>query len=153
MTTKSFHLNAELAENMIEWIIQNNPSKIKYTISQNGITDTLLLELSSDEGFGPTIFPVAHRISAKTNLETKQSNCTVKIQGLPYNADAEELKQLFKKAGEILCFCIAHNRETGKPTGQAMCKYKNETDATVAVNTLNDIEYKSRNLMVSIFTE
>ena len=68
---------------------------------------------------------------------------------LPYNVNEDELSELFSQFGEVDSAKIIKDRYTGKSKGFGFVEMPNNSEADVAIKTLNSRPFKGRNIKVN----
>lgn len=71
------------------------------------------------------------------------------IGNLHYNANEEELKNLFKEYGEVISVTIITDKYTGRSKGFGFIEMSNDEEATRAMENLNDTEMHGRKIKVN----
>jgi cleavage stimulation factor subunit 2 len=51
-------------------------------------------------------------------------SCSVFVGNIPYDANEEQLINIFRTVGEVQNFVLKSDRETGKPKGFGFCFFK-----------------------------
>jgi polyadenylate-binding protein len=95
---------------------------------------------------------VGHHVPKKdrqSKLDALKANFTnVYVKNISAEASDEEFRELFEKFGQVTSASIARDNDTGKSRGFGFVNYANHEDASVAVDALNDTDYKGQNLYV-----
>ena len=73
---------------------------------------------------------------------------TIYVGNINYDANAEELKELFSQYGEVLSVKIINDRETGRSKGFGFIEM--ESGAESAIEELNGKEFQGRRLRVNV---
>eukprot|EP00440_Ansanella_granifera_P042829 gb/GFBE01046432.1/.p1 GENE.gb/GFBE01046432.1/~~gb/GFBE01046432.1/.p1 ORF type:complete len:208 (+),score=54.76 gb/GFBE01046432.1/:1-624(+) len=81
----------------------------------------------------------------------KDKGRLVYVGNLPYRAAWQDLKDVFKKHGEVIRVDVAHDME-GYSKGYATVLFEKEEDATAAIEALNETDFQGRNMMVRLDT-
>jgi cold-inducible RNA-binding protein len=71
------------------------------------------------------------------------------VGNIPYDATELELKEFFKKAGNITQVVIPKDRESGKPRGFAFVEFETASQMQEAVFRFNNIPLRDRKIIVS----
>ncbi len=72
---------------------------------------------------------------------------TIYVGNINYDANAEELKDLFSQYGEVLSAKIINDRETGRSKGFGFIEM--ESGAETAIEELDGKEFQGRRLRVN----
>jgi RNA recognition motif-containing protein len=72
---------------------------------------------------------------------------TIYVGNINYDANAEELKELFSQYGEVLSAKIINDRETGRSKGFGFIEM--ESGAETAIEELDGKEFQGRRLRVN----
>ena len=83
-------------------------------------------------------------------MSKSNKNRTVFIGNIAFDAQEEELRQLFQQVGPISNLRIVVDRETGKRKGFGFVEYSDQETALAAVRNLDNSEVKGRTLRVNI---
>lgn len=73
---------------------------------------------------------------------------SIYVGNMPYNANEEQLKELFGNYGEVKTVKIIIDRETRKPKGFCFVEME-DNDALKAIENLNNAEFLGRSLRVN----
>ncbi|KAF0989594.1 hypothetical protein HZS_3674, partial [Henneguya salminicola] len=84
---------------------------------------------------------------SQVNKDDKQIR-SVFVGNIPYEANDEQLRNIFSKIGPVTSFRIVYDRETGKPKGYGFCEYRDVETAQSAIRNLNGMELHNRTLRV-----
>ncbi len=71
------------------------------------------------------------------------------IGNLHYNVNEEELKEIFKKFGEIMSVRIITDNQTGRSKGFGFIEMIKEEEARVAIENLDGTEIRGRRVKVN----
>lgn len=71
------------------------------------------------------------------------------VGGLSYNTDVEEIRELFKQAGEVLSANIIRDKFTNQSRGFGFVEMATEEQAAEAIKLLNGKELGGRKLVVN----
>ena len=71
------------------------------------------------------------------------------VGSLPWAVNDETLKAAFEAHGKVVSAKVITDRETGKSRGFGFVEMENETDASNAIQALNNSELNGRNIIVS----
>ena len=71
------------------------------------------------------------------------------VGNLSYNVSSSDLQQLFSQYGDVQSAQVITDRETGRGKGFGFVEMGNESDASAAINGLNDFEHDGRRLTVN----
>lgn len=75
-------------------------------------------------------------------------NQRIYVGNLPFNADQQEVEELFAAHGEVISVALPTDRETGRPRGFGFVEMSKE-DATNAIRALDGTDFGGRNLRVN----
>ncbi len=70
------------------------------------------------------------------------------VARLNYGTSEESLRQLFEGFGEVESVKIIMDRDTGRSKGFGFVEMPNDTEATNAINDLNESEFDGRSIVV-----
>ncbi len=71
------------------------------------------------------------------------------VGSLPWSVDDEELKENFEKHGTVVSAKVIMDRDTNRSRGFGFVEMESSSDATNAINALNDSELNGRNIVVN----
>ena len=71
------------------------------------------------------------------------------VGSLPWSIDDNSLKQTFETHGNVVSAKIVKDRDTGRSRGFGFVEMESSTEATNAINALNNSELKGRNIVVN----
>ena len=71
------------------------------------------------------------------------------VGNLPYGVTQDELEQLFGQHGQVQKAQIVMDRETGRSKGFGFIEMPNDDEAARAIEALNNMEMKGRNIAVN----
>ena len=71
------------------------------------------------------------------------------VGSLPWSVDDNTLQQAFEAHGSVVSAKIVKDRDTGRSRGFGFVEMENSTDATNAINALNNSELKGRSIVVN----
>ena len=71
------------------------------------------------------------------------------VGSLPWSVDDEELKETFEKHGSVVSAKVIMDRDTSRSRGFGFVEMESSSDATNAINALNDSELNGRNIVVN----
>ena len=74
---------------------------------------------------------------------------TIYIGNLSFQAEQEDLVDLFSQYGEVKKASLPLDRETGRKRGFAFVEMNNEADEQKAIDDLQDVEWMGRNIRVN----
>ena len=72
---------------------------------------------------------------------------------LSFDTTAEELRELFAPAGEVVSVTVPTDRDTGRPRGFAFVEFASAEQASAAVTRFNQQELNGRALRIDEATE
>jgi RNA recognition motif-containing protein len=80
-----------------------------------------------------------------------QENSSMKIYvgNLPYSIRDEQLEEMFTSFGEVNSASVIIERDTNRSKGFGFVEMNDNTQATTAINELNNKEFEGRGLKVS----
>jgi len=76
-------------------------------------------------------------------------NTKLYVGNLPYTVNADQLRELFSKAGAVTDVAVITDRETGRSKGFAFVTMGTGEDATKAISQYNGYMMGNRNLTVN----
>lgn len=71
------------------------------------------------------------------------------VGSLPWSVDDNSLQETFEAHGNVVSAKIVKDRDTGRSRGFGFVEMENSTEATNAINALNNSELKGRNIVVN----
>ena len=71
------------------------------------------------------------------------------VGSLPWSVDDEELKTNFEKHGTVVSAKVIMDRDTNRSRGFGFVEMESSSDATNAIQALNDSELNGRNIVVN----
>jgi RNA recognition motif-containing protein len=74
---------------------------------------------------------------------------TIYVGNLSFDAEVEDLQQLFAGYGEVRKCTLPLDRETGRKRGFAFVEMANASDETKAIDDLQNVEWMGRNIRVN----
>jgi RNA recognition motif-containing protein len=74
---------------------------------------------------------------------------TIDVGNLSFDAEVEDLQQLFAEYGAVRQCTLPLDRETGRKRGFAFVEMANAGDETKAINDLQNVEWMGRNIRVN----
>jgi len=74
---------------------------------------------------------------------------TIYVGNLSFDAEVEDLQQLFAEYGEVRKCSLPLDRDTGRKRGFAFVEMANSNDETKAINDLQNVEWMGRNIRVN----
>lgn len=75
---------------------------------------------------------------------------TVFVGNLPFDAQEDELKNIFSRAGAVECFRLVLDKDTNQPKGYGFCDFIEPESAQNAVKKLHEVEYSGRRLRLDL---
>jgi cleavage stimulation factor subunit 2 len=75
-------------------------------------------------------------------------SCSIFVGNVPYDAQEDELRELFSKAGDCTSVRLVHDKDTRQPKGYAFADFADPSTVGPAIEKLNNIEYNGRRLRV-----
>ncbi|OCK77205.1 polyadenylate binding protein [Lepidopterella palustris CBS 459.81] len=95
---------------------------------------------------------VGHHIPKKDRMskfeEMKANFTNVYVKNVEQDVTDDEFRELFERFGQITSASLARDNDTGKSRGFGFVNYIRHEDAAVAVDTLNDSDFKGQKLYV-----
>jgi len=76
------------------------------------------------------------------------SGCSIFVGNLPFDAQEDELKEIFSRAGQVRNVRVVLDRDTRAPKGYAFCDFDENSSVQVAIEKLNNVEYNGRKLRI-----
>mmetsp|Transcript_2167 Transcript_2167/g.5011 ORF Transcript_2167/g.5011 Transcript_2167/m.5011 type:complete len:355 (-) Transcript_2167:59-1123(-) len=76
--------------------------------------------------------------------------CTVFVGNIPYDAQEEELKNIFSRVGAVESFRLVFDKDTKQPKGYGFCDYCDADTALSAIRNLNEVEFSGRRLRIDL---
>lgn len=70
------------------------------------------------------------------------------VAKLHYSVKEEELKQLFERFGSVSNVKIIFDRETQRSKGYAFVEMPDDSEATMAIQELNNYQLRGKNIVV-----
>lgn len=70
------------------------------------------------------------------------------VASLPFNADDDDLRQLFEPYGEVTSAKVIFDRERNRSKGFGFVEMSDNAAGKQAINDLNDSQYEGRALVV-----
>ncbi|QEY31108.1 RNA-binding protein [Synechococcus sp. RSCCF101] len=74
---------------------------------------------------------------------------TIYVGNLSFDAEAEDLRELFANYGEVKKSSVPLDRETGRKRGFGFVEMTNEADEQTAIDDLQNVEWLGRLLRVN----
>ena len=71
------------------------------------------------------------------------------VGNLNYNISEDELKEVFEKYGEVTSAKIISDKYSGRSKGFGFIEMSNDNDADEAIENLDGVDVKGRNLKVN----
>jgi cold-inducible RNA-binding protein len=71
------------------------------------------------------------------------------VGNLGYNVSSSDLQQLFSQFGDVQSAQVITDRDTGRGKGFGFVEMGSESDASAAINGLNESEHDGRRLTVN----
>lgn len=79
---------------------------------------------------------------------TISTSCSIFVGNVPYDAQEDELKELFGKVGNVTSVRIVCDKDTKTPKGYAFADFADPASVQAAVDKLNHVEYNGRKLRI-----
>jgi RNA recognition motif-containing protein len=74
---------------------------------------------------------------------------TIYVGNLSFDAEVEDLQQLFAEYGQVRKCTLPLDRETGRKRGFAFVEMASAGEETTAINDLQNVEWMGRNIRVN----
>ncbi|MEB3263965.1 MAG: RNA-binding protein [Synechococcus sp.] len=74
---------------------------------------------------------------------------SIYVGNLSFDAEVEDLQQLFAEYGQVRKCSVPLDRETGRKRGFAFVEMANEADETKAIDDLQNVEWMGRAIRVN----
>jgi nucleolin len=71
------------------------------------------------------------------------------VGSLPWSVNDEELKETFEKHGTVISAKVIEDRDTNRSRGFGFVEMESSSDASNAIQALNDSELNGRNIVVN----
>lgn len=71
------------------------------------------------------------------------------VGSLPWSVNDEELRETFEKHGTVVSAKVITDRDTRRSRGFGFVEMESSSDATNAIQALNDSELSGRNIVVN----
>ncbi len=71
------------------------------------------------------------------------------VGSLPWAVNDEALKEAFATYGNVISANVVTDRQTGRSRGFGFVEFENDSEATAAIEALNDSELDGRNIVVN----
>jgi RNA recognition motif-containing protein len=71
------------------------------------------------------------------------------VGSLPWSIEDDELKEAFEGHGNVVSAKIIKDRDTGRSRGFGFVEMESASEASSAIQALNDSELKGRNIVVN----
>lgn len=75
-------------------------------------------------------------------------SCSIFVGNVPYDAQEDEMRDLFNRVGNVTSVRVVLDRDTKQPKGYAFIDYGDSEGAQAAIEKLNNVEYNGRKLRV-----
>ncbi|KAJ5106203.1 glycine-rich RNA-binding protein [Penicillium angulare] len=75
------------------------------------------------------------------------------IGGLVWQTNEERLREGFEKYGTVEEAVVVRDRETGRSRGFGFVRFSSETDATAALEAMNEQEFDGRRIKIDKASE
>jgi cleavage stimulation factor subunit 2 len=75
-------------------------------------------------------------------------SCSVFVGNVPYDAQEDEIRDLFSKVAPCSSVRLVHDKETRQPKGYAFADFGDPSAVASAIDKLNNIEYNGRRLRI-----
>mmetsp|Transcript_497 Transcript_497/g.1674 ORF Transcript_497/g.1674 Transcript_497/m.1674 type:complete len:390 (-) Transcript_497:71-1240(-) len=76
------------------------------------------------------------------------AGCSIFVGNVPYDAQEDELRELFSKVGNVTSVRIVCDKDTRQPKGYAFCDFSDPGSVQSAIEKLNNVEYNGRKLRI-----
>jgi len=71
------------------------------------------------------------------------------VGSLPWAVNDEALKEAFATYGNVISANVVTDRQTGRSRGFGFVEFENDSEATAAIEALNDSELDGRKIVVN----
>ena len=71
------------------------------------------------------------------------------VGSLPWSIEDDELKEAFEGHGNVVSAKVIKDRDTGRSRGFGFVEMESASEASSAIQALNDSELKGRNIVVN----
>ena len=71
------------------------------------------------------------------------------VGNLPYSVSEDDLKNVFGEFGEVTSVSIITDKYSGRSKGFGFVEMSNDSEASEAINSLNESDLKGRNMRVN----
>lgn len=71
------------------------------------------------------------------------------VGNLPYSVSEDDLKNVFGEFGEVASVSIITDKYSGRSKGFGFVEMSNDSEASEAINSLNESDLKGRNMRVN----
>jgi len=75
-------------------------------------------------------------------------SCSIFVGNVPYDAQEDELRELFAKVGNVTSVRVVCDKDTKQPKGYAFCDFSDTGAVQAAIEKLNNVEYNGRKLRI-----
>jgi len=76
------------------------------------------------------------------------SSCSIFVGNVPYDANEDELRELFAKVGQVTSVRVVVDKDTKQPKGYGFCDFVDSSSVQLAITQLNNVEYNGRKLRI-----
>jgi len=76
------------------------------------------------------------------------TSCSIFVGNVPYDAQEDELRDLFSKVGNVTSVRVVCDKDTKQPKGYAFCDFMDSSSVHAAIEKLNNMEYNGRKLRI-----
>jgi RNA recognition motif-containing protein len=108
-----------------------------------------LPQASASHGFSIKDFPFRTTASLITFSPSVPTGMTIYIGNLSFQAEQEDLLDLFSQYGEVKSASLPLDRETGRKRGFAFVEMNNDSDEQKAIDDLQNVEWMGRMIRVN----
>jgi len=92
--------------------------------------------------------PVVFRSSCSRMAQAR--SCTVFVGNIPYDAQEDQLRNIFSRVGVVESFRLVFDKDTTQPKGYGFCDYSDADTALSAIRNLNDVDFNGRRLRIDL---
>lgn len=78
------------------------------------------------------------------------TSCSIFVGNVPYDAQEDELRELFSKVGNVTSIRVVCDRDTRQQKGYAFCDFSDSQSVQLAIDKLNNVEYNGRKLRIDL---
>merc|ERR550532_2804555 len=99
---------------------------------------------------GPGAEAPSGRPASAAPAMAQARSCTVFIGNIPYDAQEDDLRNIFNRVGAVESLRLVYDKDTKQPKGYGFCDYSDPDTAMSAVRNLNEVECNGRRLRIDL---